>query len=140
MAHVNGAGAVKAALEAGTDSIEHGYYMNAECIALLKETGAVWVPTLAAVAALSGRDNVSARVLEETMDMQAENLRAALAAGALIAAGSDSGAPGVPHGEGAQTEMRLLRAAVGEDLTGSLEDTVRRANQKIRDTFRARGG
>ena len=38
MAHVNGPDAVRSALEAGTDSIEHGYYMDEACLALLAET------------------------------------------------------------------------------------------------------
>jgi len=136
MAHVNGAPAVKAALEAGTDSIEHGYYMDGECLELLVCSGAVWVPTLAAVSAFLGREGCDRAVTERILEKQRENLRAALAAGALVATGSDAGAVGVPHGRGLFTERRLLREAAGDALAETLEDSIRRANRKIRAAFR----
>jgi hypothetical protein len=136
MAHVNGASAVRAALEAGTDSIEHGYYMDGECLALLARTGAVWVPTLAAVSAFLGRGGCDNRVTEQILEKQGENLRTALTAGALVATGSDAGAVGVPHGLGLFTERRLLHEAAGDALTETLEDSIRRANRKIRAAFR----
>ena len=37
MAHVNGADTVRAAIEAGTDSIEHGYFMDDDCLRALAE-------------------------------------------------------------------------------------------------------
>ena len=113
MAHVNGARAVRAALEAGTDSIEHGYYMDSDCAALLAETGAVWVPTLAAIHAFRGRTGFSAEVVERLLAEQGVRLRQAAAAGALIASGSDAGAVGVPHGAGLHRELRLLAEALG---------------------------
>lgn len=45
-AHAHGAEGIKAALRAGVDSIEHGTYLDDECIALFKETGAFLVPTI----------------------------------------------------------------------------------------------
>ncbi|MEM8836320.1 MAG: amidohydrolase family protein [Planctomycetota bacterium] len=45
-AHAHGATGIKAALEAGVDSIEHGTYTDDECIALFIETGAFLVPTI----------------------------------------------------------------------------------------------
>jgi hypothetical protein len=136
MAHVNGADAVRAALEAGTDSIEHGYYMDGAGIDLLAATGAVWVPTFAAIAAFVGRGGCSDQVTERILARQAGNLRAALSAGALVATGSDSGAVGVPHGEGIRSETRLLSDYAGEDLAEALAESTRRANRKIRETFR----
>ena len=35
MAHVNGAARIKTALASGLDSVEHGYFMDDECLALL---------------------------------------------------------------------------------------------------------
>jgi len=45
-AHAHGATGIKAALRAGVDSIEHGTYLDDECIALFIETGAYLVPTI----------------------------------------------------------------------------------------------
>ena len=115
MAHVNGADAVRAALEAGTDSIEHGYYMDGECLALLAETGAIWVPTLAAIHGFLHRPGFPEEAVEEILAGQAINLRRAAELGAHIASGSDAGAVGVPHGEGLLTELSLLKAALGPE-------------------------
>jgi imidazolonepropionase-like amidohydrolase len=45
---VIGAEAIKRAIRAGVDSIEHGTYMDDEAIGLFKEHGTVYVPTLLA--------------------------------------------------------------------------------------------
>ena len=121
MAHVNGAGAVRAALEAGTDSVEHGYYMDGDCAALLAETGAVWVPTLAAIHAFRDREGFSGPVVDRLLAEQGVRLRQAAAAGALIASGSDSGAVGVPHGEGLHRELGLLSEALGPGWEAVIE-------------------
>ena len=59
MTHVNGADHIKVALEAGVDSIEHGNFMDAECLSLLKETGAVWCPTIAVLVISSAADGMT---------------------------------------------------------------------------------
>ena len=131
MAHVNGADAVRAALEAGTDSIEHGYYMDEECLKLLAETGAVWVPTLAAIAPFAGRPGCRPAVVERLLREQSTALRTAAAGGALIASGSDAGAVGVPHGEGLAAELRLLESALGP----SGQAVIARGNRAVRERF-----
>jgi imidazolonepropionase-like amidohydrolase len=47
-AHAHGAEGMKRALRAGVTSIEHGTYMDDEAIALFKQTGAWYVPTIIA--------------------------------------------------------------------------------------------
>ena len=113
MAHVNGADTVRAALEAGTDSIEHGYYMDGDCLALLAETGAIWVPTLAAIHGFLHRPGFPEGAVEEILAGQALCLQQAAALGAAVASGSDAGAVGVPHGQGLLTELTLLEKALG---------------------------
>jgi imidazolonepropionase-like amidohydrolase len=48
MAHAHGAEGIKRALNAGVSSIEHGTFIDDECIALFKKTGAWYVPTIIA--------------------------------------------------------------------------------------------
>jgi imidazolonepropionase-like amidohydrolase len=48
MAHAHGAEGIKRALRAGVASIEHGTYIDDECIELFKKTGAFYVPTVIA--------------------------------------------------------------------------------------------
>ncbi len=45
-AHAHGAEGIKRAVEAGVDSIEHGTYLNAELMSLMKRKGIYYVPTL----------------------------------------------------------------------------------------------
>ena len=47
MAHATNSEAVKSAIRLGAHSIEHGYIMDDECIALLVEHQTSYVPTLA---------------------------------------------------------------------------------------------
>ncbi len=75
MSHTNGADRITAALAAGADSIEHGYFMDEACLKLLAETGAVWVPTLAAAAGFIGREGFVPGVAERNLALQLEHLR-----------------------------------------------------------------
>ena len=55
MAHVNGEQTVRAAAEAGVDSVEHGYFADREALDIMAEKQIIWVPTLAAVEAFRSR-------------------------------------------------------------------------------------
>ncbi len=131
MAHVNGAEAVRAALDAGTDSVEHACFMDRACLEQLAASDAVWVPTLAALAAFVGRPGFDGNVAEQTLRRQQEAIRLALSLGARVASGSDSGAVGVPHGAGTAAEYRLLAEA------GAGAAQLQAGNETIRGRFRA---
>ncbi|MEK6810583.1 MAG: amidohydrolase family protein, partial [Candidatus Thermoplasmatota archaeon] len=47
--HAEGVGGIKSALRAGVYSIEHGWFMDEECVDLMLRQGTWWVPTLALV-------------------------------------------------------------------------------------------
>lgn len=151
MAHCNGSRTVMAAIEAGTDSIEHGVFMDDECIAALAQTRTLWVPTIAAIAAFSGRSGCGEllrydgrpgfdlRITRRTVEAHMAAVAEAAAFGAdrpdgantvLIASGSDSGAFGVPHGPGTLTEYGLLREC------GLSEERIIAANALLRERFR----
>jgi hypothetical protein len=129
MAHVNGAETVRAAVDAGTDSIEHGYFMDGECIELLAASDCIWVPTVAATDAFIGRPGFDAEVTRRTVETQLASIRRAAEKGALIASGSDCGAVGVPHGPGTQTEYRLLHEA------GLSDARIEAANRALAERF-----
>lgn len=130
MAHVNGADTIRAAISAGTDSLEHGYFMDEDCLQRLAESHSVWVPTIAATNAFIGRSGFDNEVAEKTVSVQKSNVQRAYELGALIATGSDSGAVGVPHGEGTETEYRLLKEA------GAEAEWLEKCNQELRNRFR----
>jgi len=47
--HAEGLSGIKNALRAGVHSIEHGWFMDEECVDLMRAQGTWWVPTLALV-------------------------------------------------------------------------------------------
>lgn len=131
MAHVNGTEAVRAAIEAGTDSVEHGYFMDEDCLRALAASQTIWVPTVAATNAFVGRPGFDSAIASETVHRQMQAVAYAASLGAVIASGSDAGAVGVPHGEGTETEYRLLSAA------GLSEERLSAGNAALRARFGA---
>jgi len=121
MVHANGDDAVRDCLIAGVDSIEHGYYLSTDTIKIFAQTGSIWVPTLAPVAGLIGKGRFSDEALKRILSGQSEAVRFAAEAGATIAPGSDAGAVGVLHPDGAFDERRLLESALGR-FSGKLSE------------------
>ena len=135
MAHVNGARAVYDAIEAGTDSIEHGYFMDEECLAALAGSGSIWVPTISTVHNPLLSDRFPEKVMRRLDEDQAERIGKAWNMGCRIALGSDAGAFMVPHPDGIKTEYERICRIVGEG-----PETDRRlcaAEEEIRSRFRA---
>ena len=67
-----------------------------------------------------------------TVETQLKSIRRAAELGAMIAAGSDSGAVGVMHGAGTETEYRLLRSA------GLTDAQLEKANRALAERFTRR--
>lgn len=121
MAHANGAQTIRTAVEAGVDSVEHGAYMDAECVAALAESDCVWTPTLVTVGNLLGEGRYPDAVLQPLLDLQMENVKECARLGGKIALGSDNGAYAVPHVQGTLDEYALLKRALGEDADAILQ-------------------
>ena len=130
MAHCNGRDTILAAIEAGTDSIEHGAFMDGDCIAALAESDTIWVPTIAAIAAFCNRPGFDPEVADQTAKALKEAVSKASKAGAKIAAGSDCGAFRVPIGPGCLAEYALLCEC------GVPADSIIAANELLRGRFR----
>lgn len=130
MIHGNGDAAIRAAVQAGADSIEHGVFMEKETVEMLADSQTIWVPTAAAIAAFVGRKGFDSAVAEKTLARHLENIRLAAEKGAKIAVGSDSGTPGVPHGRGTIMEYELLKQA------GVSEKAMENASRMIKNRFR----
>jgi imidazolonepropionase-like amidohydrolase len=96
-AHAHGQGGIKAALEAGVDSIEHGTYTDAETNALFKKRNAWLVPTMIAPHAALAQARAGARSAntlakaEEAAAVHNKSIGAAIKAGVPIAFGTDTG-------------------------------------------------
>ena len=131
MAHANGADTVKRALEAGVDSVEHGAYLDDEAVAMLAQSGAVWVPTLVTIGNLIGCGRFPDAVLKPLLALQMRNVAACARLGGKIALGSDAGAYRVYHGQGTLDEYALLKRALGDDADRVLHE----GEQCIRQRF-----
>ncbi|MFC9875562.1 metal-dependent hydrolase family protein [Nocardia salmonicida] len=106
--HTHGADAVRAAVEAGIDCIEHGFLIDDDAIALMVERGTYLVPTTRLADAMD--------VSKAPPELQAKaaqmfprartSVLAAYKAGVKIAVGTD--APAIPHGRNADELVALV--------------------------------
>ena len=135
MAHVNGAEAICAALEAGIDSLEHGYLQSEELLQLLKEKGAVWVPTISPLMSQVGDGRSPDEVLKKYGEGQMRLVRRAMQIGVKLAPGSDAGAYRVPHVTGYQDELKWMLAATGEEKEQMI-NVLDRGAREITEKFR----
>lgn len=105
MAHAQGLGGVRNAVEAGIHSIEHGVYLDDAVIELMRERGTFLVPTLvtpvgileAAEASPGDVPEYAARKAREVVEAHSESIGKAHEAGVKIAMGTDCVV--VPHGQ-----------------------------------------
>jgi imidazolonepropionase-like amidohydrolase len=100
-AHAEGLGAVRLAVEAGVDTVEHGLSLHRapELLERMAKNGIVLVPTLTTFHDVSERiaDRFEPRLVEQAKRQKDEAYRTLLAArdaGVVIAMGFDSGPPG----------------------------------------------
>jgi len=132
MAHLNGDEAIKNALAAGVDSIEHGNFMSEDTVKRLADSHAVWVPTVSPVLNCVGTGRFSDEQLTKIGGSLLKNISLASSQGAYIALGSDGGAWQVPHGKCVQDELKYMRLALGEGT----ELVLGIGSAQIRERFR----
>jgi len=93
-AHATDDKAVRRAVEAGVDSIEHGYQIEDATLALMKEKNVVLVPTDVSSSELKRYFELSGKPVpgdpKAAVEPQSDRLRRAIKAGVTIAAGSDN--------------------------------------------------
>lgn len=134
MVHGNGAKTVREAVLAGADSVEHGNYIDRDCIQALADSETVWVPTLATIRNLFGCGRFPDAELEKIYASAAENLRLAYASGVRLALGSDAGAYLVLHGQGILDEYAIFREILGDSR--ELDMALEAGEKQIREKFR----
>jgi imidazolonepropionase-like amidohydrolase len=116
-AHASGDAGIERVIEAGVDSVEHGFFVRDDQLARMRDNRIAWVPTFAPVqmqldhAARFGWDDEVTGHLRRILDQHAASLRKAHELGVLIVAGSDAGSCGVPHGLGLLHELQLMERA-----------------------------
>ncbi|MFC3478931.1 metal-dependent hydrolase family protein [Halobacterium litoreum] len=136
-AHAQGAAGIEAALRNGATTVEHGFYLDDECIELLKECGGTFVPTLAIMWRITehgdehGVPEWGMEKAREAREAHVDAVRNAYEENTPIAAGTDFMGPElVPHGENA-LEMRLLVEEVGMSEMEALQSGTRIAARTL---------
>ncbi|MEK6688204.1 MAG: amidohydrolase family protein [Gemmatimonadota bacterium] len=116
-AHAHGAEGIKNAIRAGVRTVDHGSFLDDEGIGLMVARGTWLVPDVwngGWIDSVGRRDGWPAEYLRknlETVEVQREGFRKALAAGVRIAYGTDAGV--YPHG----LNGRQLATMVGLGMT-----------------------
>lgn len=111
--HAQGLQGIKSALYAGIDSIEHGCFLDDECLERMKEQNTFLVPTLCAPQCIidKGVENgVAQYMVDKTLkvkDAHVESVKKAYEKEIPIALGTDAGTPFNYHNNTAY-EMELL--------------------------------
>jgi imidazolonepropionase-like amidohydrolase len=116
-AHAHGAEGMKRAVLAGVTTIEHGTYMDDEIMALMKQKGTWYVPTLAAGRFVADKAKIDGYFPEIVRPKAArigaliqETAARAYKSGVRIAFGTDSGVG--PHGDNAREFIYMVEAGI----------------------------
>ncbi|MBN1625003.1 MAG: amidohydrolase family protein, partial [Deltaproteobacteria bacterium] len=111
MVHANGAEPVRSAIEAGCNSIEHGFFMGDDNLLKMADKRITWVPTLFTMESYSRifrHGSTEYEVTTRNLYHQIDQVSKAAKYGVPIAVGTDAGSPGVHHGKAIREEIKLL--------------------------------
>ena len=121
-AHCSGEKGLKIAVGAGVGSIEHGFFMDRETLAVMRDKRIAWTPTFCPVhfqwahPEVAGWTANTVGNLRRILDGHAEHLGLAAEMGVPLLIGTDAGSMGVEHGHALFDEIdRYLEA--GLDMT-----------------------
>jgi imidazolonepropionase-like amidohydrolase len=115
--HAQGSEGIINAVRAGIHSIEHGIFMDDECIREMIDGGVFLVPTLAAVKNIINNRHMGIPdwAVEKSMrvyDIHLAAFKAFHDAGGKVALGTDAGTPFNMHGENAQELAWMVEAGM----------------------------
>lgn len=123
-AHCSGIKGLTIAAAAGVGSIEHGFFMSREILAMMRDNQVAWTPTFCpvhfqwAVPEAIGWSANTVGNLRRILDSHAEHLRLAHQMGVTLLLGTDAGSMGVEHGKAMFEEIRrYVEAGLPLDAT-----------------------
>jgi imidazolonepropionase-like amidohydrolase len=135
-AHCSGARGLAIAAAAGVGSIEHGFFMDRETLALMRDKQVAWTPTFSPVhyqwahPEAVGWSPQTVGNLRRILDDHARHLQLAHEMGVVLLLGTDAGSMGVEHGHAVFEEIeRFVEAGL------SLEAALRAATSAARRHF-----
>ena len=129
LAHVYAPPAIRNALEAGVESIEHGNFLDEETAAAIESTGATYVPTLATYELIDkfgksgGVPETNLRKIRQAKERGEEAVRIAHEAGVTIGSGSDLLGPMQPL----KTREFVLKAGIIGNMAAIVSATATNA-------------
>lgn len=134
--HAEGGEGLRAAIKAGADSIEHGFFLDKEAVNLMRERKVFLVPTIGLLATRmedEWRSIIPRWILqpsEVAFEGMKESLPLAREAGVKIALGSDCGSMHYPHATGAR-ELEWLVTFAGLTPMEAIQSATSVASQAI---------
>lgn len=116
MAHASGEEGITRAIEAGVDSIEHGYYMTTRQIEQMRAKNMAWIPTVAPIGNILKfpSDRYSTQevdTLKRILESHLARIYEAYRLKVRLGVGTDAGAYQVPHAEGFHDEIVWMSKA-----------------------------
>jgi len=99
-AHALGTDGIRNAVRAGIDTIEHGVFLTDDIVAEMLRKGTALCPTLATYRRLAAGNGIPAYAAEKARTVitaHTESVKMAIDAGVPVVAGTDAGAPFLPH-------------------------------------------
>ena len=139
-AHCSGSKGLRIAAAAGVGSIEHGFFMDRETLAIMRDNQVAWTPTFCPVHfqwaqpdAVGWSANTIGH-LRRILDSHAEHLRLAHEIGIRLLLGTDAGSMGVEHGKAMFAEIeRYLEAGLPLAATLQAATATARAHFGLAD-------
>jgi len=119
-AHAQGAGGIRAAVRAGVDSIEHGFYLEDDIVEMMLRKGTYLVPTLVALRRIidaGEKGGIPRESLEKAIphgEAHVASFQKAYKAGIKICMGTDCGSPYNYHGDNAHELSLMVRNGMKE--------------------------
>ncbi len=135
-AHCSGVKGLEIAAAAGVGSIEHGFFMNRDILARMRDNQVAWTPTFCPVhfqwahPEVVGWSPKTVDNLRKILDDHAKHLQLAQEMGVTLLLGTDAGSMGVPHGLAVRQEISCY---LQSGLT--LAATLRAATSNARRHF-----
>jgi imidazolonepropionase-like amidohydrolase len=147
-AHCSGIEGLRIAVEAGIDSIEHGFFMQRDVLRAMADQGIAWVPTFPPVyfqyarPELFGWNKQTVADLWRILDNHFEHVALASQMGVPVVAASDAGSYGVPHGQGLIDDLlyrHRARMPLDKVLLSSLRWKRGRNQEALRSVLKSVG-
>lgn len=97
--HALGTDGIRNAVRAGVDTVEHGVFLTEDIVDQMGQRGTVLCPTTAVYARMAGGQAppYAVRKAQDIVSAHRRSIAMALEAGIFVIAGTDAGAPGMPH-------------------------------------------